>query len=125
MDHEIDVVHQHPLALPASLDRIRIGSELPLQAELDLIGDRHHLPAIGAARDQEKIGEPRIHGIQLQDAGFLGLLVGRGRRGRQYHLARLCRCHQVSLTLLKSSPIVAWSSQPRQYGAPNDKAPSP
>jgi len=77
MDHEIEVVHENPLAgaLPLHVPR-SAPVRLP-QALLDGIGDGRGLAFGGAVADHEGIGDV-AQAAEVEDRDVLGFLVGSG-----------------------------------------------
>ena len=78
MDNEVHIVEQDPSSLPASLHRVRVGPELLLQAVLNLIGNGDDLTIVGGRGDEEEVGQTRVNGVKLEDAGVFALLVFTG-----------------------------------------------
>ena len=60
MDDEVDVVHQDPVTLAASLHGVRIGAEVALQADLNLIGDGYILAIAKTGADKNPRAASRI-----------------------------------------------------------------
>ena len=60
MDDEVDVVHQDPVTLAASLHGVRIGAEVALQADLNLIGDGYILAIAKTGADKKVIREAAL-----------------------------------------------------------------
>ena len=93
VDHEIDVVHQDPLAGAAALNRVGIGAEVALEAQLNFVGDSLGLAVVGRAGDEEKIRKGRVCRIQLENSCVFALLLVAGRYGGQHHPAGFGQCH--------------------------------
>ena len=87
VDDEVDIVHQDPLALAAAFYRIGVGAVLPLQSKLDLIGDGHGLPVVGACADEEVVCETALGGIERENADIFRFLFIAGFGSRGKHLS--------------------------------------
>jgi hypothetical protein len=79
---------------------MRVYAKVLFQALLDLVGDGYGLAFVGAAGDEEKVGEAGIHGIELEDAGVDCLFVFACGGGGQNHAAGLSGWHSVRVILL-------------------------
>jgi hypothetical protein len=84
MDDEVHIVHQDPLALAASFDRVRINAKLALEPNLDFVSNSNVLTIIGAIADEEVIGETALGWVEGEDADVFSFLVfGGGGGGEQ------------------------------------------
>ncbi len=75
MNHEVDIVQQHPVGLAVALDMGGTDPGLP-ESLLYLIRDGLNLPRVATRADDEVIGECPGGFIHLQDGdifGFFGL----------------------------------------------------
>jgi len=77
MDHEIEVVHEDPLAGPLSFHVARPAPVRLSQALLDGVGDGRGLAFGGAVTDDEGIGDV-AQAAEIEDGDVLGFLVGGG-----------------------------------------------
>ncbi len=110
VDDEVHVIHQDPLTLAATFDRVGIGVEVVLEAKFDLIGDGDRLPIVRAGADQKIIGEAAFRGVKCEDADIFRLFVFTGCRRCRQHLVHFDGCHQFPLP-------------PYRSAAPEDDAP--
>ncbi|SPE17716.1 hypothetical protein SBA5_110076 [Candidatus Sulfotelmatomonas gaucii] len=107
MDHKIHIVEQDPLAVPATLHRVRIDAEVALEAQFDFIGNGDGLPLIGGRGDKEEISEAGIDGIEFKDPCVLAFFFFTGRGGGLYEDARfLLRGRYVHASKRFSKPMV-------------------
>src|SRR3990172_2455511 len=72
MDYKIHVVHQHPLGVIIALHMRWLQTD-QRQPAVDLVADGLHLPAAGAAADQEVVGEDG-HFREVQENHILRFL---------------------------------------------------
>jgi len=77
MDHEIEVVHEDPLAGPLPFHVPRPAPVTLPQALLDGIGDGGGLAFGGAVTDDEGVGDV-AQAAEIEDRDVLGFLVGGG-----------------------------------------------
>jgi hypothetical protein len=77
VNHEVNVIQQHPLGLVVALDMSRADSGLP-ESLLYLIRDGLNLPRVATRADDKVVGERPGGLIHLQDGDVFGLL-GFGR----------------------------------------------
>jgi hypothetical protein len=80
VNHEVNVVQQHPLGLAIALDVSGTDSGLP-ESLLYLIRDGLNLPGVATRADDKVIGERPGGFIHLQDSDVFGLF-GFGRLDR-------------------------------------------
>ena len=80
MDHEINVVEQHPLRLLVTLDVVGPQAGL-FQAQFDFVSNGLHLPRIASAAYHEVIGERARPLFQFQYGDFFCLLFQAGSDG--------------------------------------------
>jgi hypothetical protein len=73
VDHEVNIVQQHPLSLLVALDRVGMDSGLP-ESLLYLIRDGLNLPWVATRTDDEVIGECSGGLVHLQYGDVFGLL---------------------------------------------------
>ena len=73
MNHEVNVIQQHPLGLVIALDMSGTDSGLP-ESLLYLIRDGLNLPRVATRADNEVIGKCPGSLIHLQDGDVLGFL---------------------------------------------------
>ena len=77
MDHEVEVVHEDPLAGPLPLHVPRLAPVRLPQALLDGVGDGGGLAFGGAVTDDEGVGDV-AQAAEIEDRDVLGFLVGGG-----------------------------------------------
>jgi hypothetical protein len=79
VDHQVAIIHQHPLRVPIAFDAGGIVAEL-LELQLDLVRDGLNLASIAASADDEVVGEGAdLSDIQRDDV--TGLLRVSGSDG--------------------------------------------
>src|SRR3954447_16062228 len=88
VDNEVNVVEQDPFAKTLAFYGVGIGAEIALQTYFDLVRNGLCLPLVGAAGDEEEVGEASIYGIELEDAGVFRLFLITRRRRCCHHLTR-------------------------------------
>lgn len=84
MNHEVNVVQQHPVGLVIALDMGGTDSGLP-ESLLYLIRDGLNLPGVATRADDKIIGECPGGFVHLQDSDVFGLF-GFGRLYRVEYL---------------------------------------
>ena len=77
MDHEVEVVHEDPLARPLALDVARPAAVGLPEALLDGVGDGGGLTFGGSVTDDEGIGDV-AEAAEVEDHDVFGFLVGSG-----------------------------------------------
>jgi len=77
MDHEIEVVHEDPLAGPLPFHVPRPSSVHLPEALLDGVGDGRGLAFGGTVTDDESVGDV-AQAAEIEDRDVLGFLVGGG-----------------------------------------------
>ncbi len=84
VDDEVDVIHENPLGLAATLYGVGEGAEVALEADLDFVGDGDVLTLVGSVADEEVVGEAALCGIKCEDADVFSFFVFAGCcRGEQ------------------------------------------
>ena len=88
VDDEVDVVEEDPFAEALAFDGVGVGVEVAFETELDLVGDGLRLALVGAAGDEEEVGEAGVgDGVEFEDAGVLAFVVVAGVGGCRNHAA--------------------------------------
>ncbi len=75
MDDEVHVIKKDPFSLAAAFNGCGHHPELPLELELDFVGDGHSLALVGCGCNEEKVGQTGINRIELKDTGVFSLFV--------------------------------------------------
>jgi hypothetical protein len=77
VQHDVEVVGNHPAALPRPVDRLRQQPVVGLHLLAHLVEDRLSLPGVTTRADDEEVGVDR-HRPHVQDEDVLGeLLLGK------------------------------------------------
>lgn len=74
VDHEVDVIHQDPLAMGPPFNVFRFPSADPEQFFLDGVGYGDDLPVRGSMADDKMIGHV-AETFEVEDAEILSLLI--------------------------------------------------
>jgi hypothetical protein len=74
VDHEVDIIEQNPLRLAIAFGVGGVESGF-FQAEFDFVGDGLDLAGIGAAADDEVIGESSGAFFEFEDSEIFGFFV--------------------------------------------------
>ena len=97
VDHEIDVVEQHPLALAQAFDVSGLPPGLTRQTSFDTLDDRGDLATRGSVADDERVrhvGES----TQVERDHVLGFSITRGFHTKQNGVVRLVSQVRAPLT---------------------------
>ena len=94
VNNEVDVIEQNPLGLVVALGVRGVEAEAALKTELDFVGNGLDLARVGAAAENEIVGEGAGVFVEFEDGDVFGFLVLGGGDGFDHLAAGFVNLHE-------------------------------